>query len=62
MPNITHNRVITLLSGSAPLYTQSMARFLKFIYKDINHSHSTINYKTKNACMNPTSVCGRNCL
>ncbi len=59
MPNITHNRVITLLFGSAPLSTQLKAMFLKFVYKAIEHSNTTINHVTKHACRNPMSVCGR---
>ncbi len=60
VPNITHNRVTTLLSGSAPLSTDLKARFKKSVYKAIEHSNSTINHAAKHACRNPKSVCGRN--
>ncbi len=36
VPNITYSRVITLLSGSAPLSTQLKARFVTFVYKAIH--------------------------
>ncbi len=60
VPNITHNRLTTLLSGSAPLSTQLKAKFIKCVYKAIEHSNSTINHVTKHACRNPMSACGRN--
>ncbi len=60
VPNITHNRVITLLYGCAPLSTQLKARFFIFFYKAIEHSSSTINHVNKYACKNPMYVCGRN--
>ncbi len=37
-----------------------MAWFLKFVYKALQHSNSTINHITKHACGNPMYVCGRN--
>ncbi len=43
VPNITHNRVITLLSGSAPMFIQSTARFLNNFYNAVDDSNSTIN-------------------
>jgi hypothetical protein len=60
VPSQTHNRIIALLSGSAPLFTQLKARFLKFISKAIEHPNSTISHVSKHACRNPMSVCGRN--
>ncbi len=60
MPNITHNRVITLLSGSASLSLQLKARVLKIVYHVLEHSNSTINHITKHTCRNPMSVCDRN--
>ncbi len=58
VPSFRHNIVITLLSGSAPLSSELKARFLKCIYKALEHSNSTINQITKYACRNSISVCG----
>ncbi len=60
VPNITHNRVITLLSGPTPSSTQLNTSFEKFIYRAIEHSNSIINHVTKHVCRNPMYVCGRN--
>ncbi len=57
--NITHNIVVTLLSGSVPLSTLLKVRFLNFKDNAIEHSYSIINHVTKHACWNLMSVCGR---
>ncbi len=56
----THKRIPSLLCGSAPLYVQLKARFVKCIYKALDYN-SVFKSVTKYACNNnPMSVCGRN--
>ncbi len=42
------------------LSSQLKARFLKVVYKALEHYNSTTNNITRHACRNPMSVCGRN--
>ncbi len=53
-------RIIALLSESAPLSFQLKARFLKFMFKDLGHDNSTLEYVTNLSCQNPMSVSGTN--
>ena len=57
---MTHTKLVALIADSLPLELQLRNRFSKFIVKALNHDNSVVSHVTKQACINPMSVCGRN--
>ncbi len=60
VPRQAHCRLMALLSDSAPLAVQLKARFVKFMYKALEHDNPVVKYVANVSCLNPMCVSGRN--